>query len=1839
MAKGKRRRGRRAPIHRNGTKILSSKQRSSSTTHTASRPLHLETLEDRRMLATFVVNNFGDLDSDGNVVVGSLRQAIQEANARNGFDTIIFADFLFENPIGPTGFPLPATIALDGRPAGGQLLISEDDGLEIIGPGPNLLTITAGGRNRVFALNDGNAENSASNQISGLTISGGNPNGDNLGGLGGAIHNVESLTLTEVHVTGNFAPNGGAGVFTLNGQTTIERSLISDNTSETGGGGIQNGNIDQDNNLPTTTILNSTITGNVALGITEDETPNGYGGGVLNQAGTVNIEQSTIYGNEAAIDGGGLGSRGFDPMLDMMTMLPAATSGNATTNIRSSIIAGNAAPNGTDNDVASTGMTEGDDMVPPAPFEPQINSLGYNVFGVLTHPATSLNPAVVLPPNAVDPLDMMTPIDVANVDPTTLFIEDPLVPGEALLGDFGGVLPVFMPDLNKPGADLIVDQGDPNLVNGQLVQGELPIGQLLADNRGYQFSRVAQLPGDVIDEVEPNDAIGLAQMIDLEDWSLNPNPNILNATTVPHLTIIGTGDDSFDYYSFSVASAGDSAVFDIDLGDVFGGPGSADFELFLYDTFGNLLAENNDSDISFGEGGSFSNLDPYLEFTFAAPGTYVIGVGKFDSTGGVGGITGVPVGVDDTYTLQVSVENHPLGPSSSPLFVPRMDIGAAEVQEGNFLVTTLVDEDDGRYSDVPVPEGFFPNIVEVFTPDFSLREALDNAFRNLNAVPNSQTIIRFSELLGDPLDPVDPTLQLELGSLPLTFPVVIEGPTAFELTIDATLNDFTPGINDGLGSSVIDILSTAEISNLVLTGGDEQETGGAVTVFGDATLRQVTIRDNFTTGQGGGIYVAAGNLLLENSTVNANESAGSGAGIFLNGGTTTISNSTISGNTSGLFGGGINNYNGTLLLQYSTVTLNTASAALGSGLTSYRGNSASTEVRSSIISGNTVSDIHHASFGPDSIVSLGYNLVGFGNAVLSGVFSAGGDQSFADAMLAPLARLGGATAVHRLLDGSPAIDAGDPNPAGLGNVPEFDQRGAPFDRVEAGSGSGVIDIGAVENQDGIFFVSVDPITFPGSFPTLSDALNEANISPDSEMIMLVDPGALFTGTWEILDDVEIISAAGATFFLSDFVIDDGDDGNQLDVSFEDFRFETGSRIRSKENLVLENIDFVDNSHVVVDLDFNGIPDDGPGGGAILQEGGMLSITDSSFIGNSAISSLPFLEASGGAIHASGADVTIVNSFLSGNSTGPLGGSGGALYVNDGTLIAENLYITGNSASAATARGGGLYAKNSTVDLANAIISANTTTGSNSEGGGFAAFNSTVVLQNSSLAFNTTTGTSSAGGGLFIDGGSLDVQNGNFIFNETQGNLAPGGGIASKNADVTIDGTTINRNDTQGIDSHGGGIYHTNGNLTITASTISNNDANQTGATGGGIYSNTSPLGGNTALVSNSTVSGNTAASQGGGIHNAGGLLQIEYSTVTDNSVPYSGNGGGVASRGDATASTEVRSSIIAGNLSSFVPGPGDPPNPDSDVDPVGVNPTNSFVSLGFNLIGSGLGLGAFNAAGDQTGIADPGLDPLGFNGGPTQTHALQGGSPAINAGDPNAFGIGSVPMTDQKGDMRVVGTIDIGSFESNVMPVVASTAPTDFDGDGMVTGLDFLRLQANFGTTGATQAQGDSNNDAVVDSADIDNWMGDYGILAITAPLSSAAVAAVSAPVLAPEPEEATLSAIEMQMSTVSETAPIEVPAETGLFERFSIFITNTHFASPELLWNDPFEDLGSELLTGVSEQVEDAFDFVYGEVVSALSQAEGFVEDILGLLDPEEPNGEFDAEDSAFEQMGSVAI
>ena len=357
-------------------------------------------------------------------------------------------------------------------------------------------------------------------------------------------------------------------------------------------------------------------------------------------------------------------------------------------------------------------------------------------------------------------------------------------------------------------------------------------------------------------------------------------------------------------------------------------------------------------------------------------------------------------------------------------------------------------------------------------------------------------------------------------------------------------------------------------------------------------------------------------------------------------------------------------------------------------------------------------------------------------------------------------------------------------------------------------------------------------------------------------------------------------------------------------------------------------------------------------------------------------------------------------------------------------------------------GGISHEDNGTLAISGSTISGNTAV---LNGGGICirSFPSTLTVTDSTISGNSA---GIIGGGIDNGSdGSVTVTgstiSGNTVAGASFGSGAGGGIHNDHNGPLTITDSTISGNTVAGASfggGEGGGIYNT-GPLTITNSTISGNTARASadgsfgGGEGGGILSEIFADGTTTRII-NSTISGNTAAGDGaigGGVFNSRGATVIEFSTITLNTAS-DGAGSGVASFGDDRTGTEVLSSIISANQAT-------------DVDFV-EGTTNTFLSRGYNLIGDGNATAAFNQTGDTTGVSDPNLGDLADNGGPTMTHALLTGSPAIDKGPPSTSC--PPPDTDQRGVSRPQGSAcDIGSFELEELdtqaPKVISTFPRD----------------------------------------------------------------------------------------------------------------------------------------------------------------------------------------------------
>ena len=195
----------------------------------------------------------------------------------------------------------------------------------------------------------------------------------------------------------------------------------------------------------------------------------------------------------------------------------------------------------------------------------------------------------------------------------------------------------------------------------------------------------------------------------------------------------------------------------------------------------------------------------------------------------------------------------------------------------------------------------------------------------------------------------------------------------------------------------------------------------------------------------------------------------------------------------------------------------------------------------------------------------------------------------------------------------------------------------------------------------------------------------------------------------------------------------------------------------------------------------------------------------------------------------------------------------------------------------------------------------------------------------------------------------------------------------------------------------------------------------------------------TFALLNSTVSGNLALSRVGGAQTNAGTIHVYNSTVAFNtagtatgySLRHYSPGFAISDSGaDFSDPANPKFKIVT--LQSSIFSNNSYANPVTTADDIGV------IRFTSNSVNSAPTSGSNNLAFATTiiGIPDtltrgvcPQLEPLRNNGGPTQTHALFDGSPAIDAGNTFATGLGPF---DQRSSpfARVSGAVaDIGAYE------------------------------------------------------------------------------------------------------------------------------------------------------------------------------------------------------------------
>ena len=302
---------------------------------------------------------------------------------------------------------------------------------------------------------------------------------------------------------------------------------------------------------------------------------------------------------------------------------------------------------------------------------------------------------------------------------------------------------------------------------------------------------------------------------------------------------------------------------------------------------------------------------------------------------------------------------------------------------------------------------------------------------------------------------------------------------------------------------------------------------------------------------------------------------------------------------------------------------------------------------------------------------------------------------------------------------------------------------------------------------------------------------------------------------------------------------------------------------------------------------------------------------------------------------------------------------------------------------------------------------------------------TITATLSGMTITGGNGSGGQGGGIF-NGGTLAITHSSIA-----GNTTPfiGGGIHSQGR-LTVSDSVISGNSA----SNAGGIESAFSTLQLMRSTVSNNHAN---FQGGGVR-----LFDASGVIAHSTISDNTAngaQTSAGGIYVESAVtstVEVTNSTVANNLAGAAGAGGvRTVSVAPGIVTTLIRNTIIANNSL-----------PNVGTQSFGGGGSATVVSLGFNLASddSSLFLGQVT----DRNNAFAALAPLANNGGSTPTHALLGGSAALDAGH------GSGATSDQRQLARAVDLpgvdnanlgdgSDIGAFEAQSAPATPAFSIDD----------------------------------------------------------------------------------------------------------------------------------------------------------------------------------------------------
>jgi hypothetical protein len=1530
--------------------------------------LFVRALEDRLVPATFTVINA--LDSG----TGSLRDAITQANAAAGADTINFD---------PTFFGTVRTIPL------ASALPDISDSVTINGPGSGLLTILSNPAATFDAINVAGSTGSTI-AISGLTIAGARSSGvaivagddvslTSVVVLNSADHGVAmnagsgSLTLQGCTVSGNAGTYlGGGGVYACGLITvTLENTTISSNTAT----GIEGAGIFV-LDVKTLVMDGCTVSGNVCTG-----TSGVYGGG-LAVAGTIPdgvvIQDCTISGN-SAFTGGGI-------YMNLAT---------ATLLVQNSTITRNTASSTTGLDGQGGGGISAKNNGVGTAVILESTIVAGNVNGGGPAPRPDLAASAMLVPIFADYclIGVADTVTLANASGDNVFgtSATPLDPMLGPLAANGGLTQTCLPLPGSPAIDrgsnpgnLATDQRGNARVNGfapdigavEVISPGLPVANaalLTTITTGGATSQqftvtyqsgapiaVSSLDSSDILVTGPNGFSTTATFVSV-DTPTNGTPRTATYSFVPSGGAWSAADDGTYYLAVQLNQVVDTAGHSVPVNTI------GSFQVLIAQTITVTTLADAGS-------GSLRNAIT-LANAFPVTADAIV----FDPALFAGGPATISLlsplpAITDSVTL-----TGPALVASQPQLTIRRD-PTASTQFGVLRITA-------------------PTIVTV----------------NLNNVTISGGAGVNGGGVYDTLATVNLTNVVVSGNNGGWGGGVYDRAGAMHLANCSVISN-TGGRGGGLyvdrlGTLVLDACTVS--GNVASSNAGNDGYGGGVysaEYYSPLTLTDCVVSNNSAAVFGGGIGLRSLNLNLLNSVISGNSSgSGGGIGNKYGGYAFSIVGSTISANTASYAGGGINltnagpsnaliqdttvaaniapngggiltwDFYGTLLVQNCTVAANTATAASftagagGGGIClsyySANGGSANIQLQSTIIAGNaaangrpdiTVSGPASVPVSADhcliGVADVGFTLAGSSANNLTGTLAAP-----LDPRLSPFENNGGTTPTLAPLPGSSVIDAGS-NPAGL----TTDQVGNPR---SLGTGP---DIGAVEHAPGVplpTIASLPPVvtapggtsyqfsvtyyddtaidvstlaggnvqvTGPNGFSTTATLVGvdvSSNGSPRTATYSIVPPGgswgASAVGTYAVsVRPNQVLNTAGVAapaVTLGTFkvvtplslvvtTLADAGPGSLRDaISQANAMTPTADTITFDPALFAAGpgtISLISGLPIITDA----VTITGP---ALVNGQPQLTIRRDP----SVVLPMPVLAA-----HApNSAGLSLSNLTIAGGNNGQ---SGGGVQIVGGSVTLTNVVVSGNSS---TGYGGGIDDAGGVLTLLNCTVANNT--GNRGGGGIHVSANGMLVMTGGVVSGNrlSLTGTGNqAGGGISVGAGSTMVLSNTSI----TGNSArtSGGGVyMGALSNITVSGCVVTGNS---AGTGGGGISLRPGsNVTLTSTSMSGNSAH---GSGGGVYEYGISSLGTTITVAGCAVVNNSAFGSGGGMSlGVGATTLLTNTSITGNSAHVSGGGmfsasvltmtnctvngnsanslGGFGGGISATGATTISGSTISGN--------------------------------------------------------------------------------------------------------------------------------------------------------------------------------------------------------------------------------------------------------------------------------------------------------------------------------------